>query len=251
MFGYTAEEMIGSSPCGLFPQTVIRKKSRSCQSSGAASAWTIMKRSDAKRMDAFSMSITVFPLTDDDGNVIGASKIARDISEQKRTQRALHESEERWRVTLESIGDGVVATDASAVVTFVNPVAADLLGMPAAEIMGRRLADVFTIVNEDTRQAVDNPVERVIREGLVVGLANHTVLVRPDSTEVPIDDSAAPIRDHDGRLIAPCSSSGTSQRARSRNCRCSVGTLSLKRGCGNGQENSSNLKSDSVRWHHS
>src|SRR5687768_13074958 len=65
-------------------------------------------------------------------------------------------------VTLESIGDGVVATDASAVVTFVNPVAADLLGMPAAEIMGRRLADVFTIVNEYTRQAVDNPVERVI-----------------------------------------------------------------------------------------
>jgi PAS domain S-box-containing protein len=56
-------------------------------------------------------------------------------------------------------------------------------------------------VNEDTRQAVDNPVERVIREGLVVGLANHTVLVRPDRTEVPIDDSAAPIRDHDGRLI--------------------------------------------------
>ena len=202
MFGYTAEEMIGSSILRIIPtdrhseEVAIVSKLR--RGERVDHYETIRCKKDGR---LFDVSITVSPLTDDDGNVIGASKIARDISEQKRTQRALHESEERWRVTLESIGDGVVATDASAVVTFVNPVAADLLGMPAAEIMGRRLADVFTIVNEDTRQAVDNPVERVIREGLVVGLANHTVLVRPDRTEVPIDDSAAPIRDHDGRLI--------------------------------------------------
>ena len=202
MFGYTPEEMIGSSILRIIPtdrhseEAAIVSKLR--RGERVDHYETIRCKKDGR---LFDVSITISPLTDDEGNVIGASKIARDISEQKRTQRALHESEERWRVTLESIGDAVIATDALAVVTFVNPVAANLLGRSAGEIMGRRLAEVFTIVNEGTRQAVESPVDRVIRDGLVVGMANHTVLVRPDGREVPIDDSAAPIRDHDGRLI--------------------------------------------------
>jgi PAS domain S-box-containing protein len=202
MFGYTAEEMIGSSVLRIIPadrhseEAAIVSKLR--RGERVDHYETIRRKKDGR---LFDVSITVSPLTDDDGNVIGASKIARDISEQKRTQRALHESEERWRVTLESIGDAVVATDASAVVTFINPVAADLLGRPLVEIMGRPLAEVFTLVNEETRKDVDSPIDRVIREGVVVGMANHTVLVRPDGTEVPIDDSAGPVRDHEGRLI--------------------------------------------------
>ena len=202
MFGYTAEEMIGSSILRIIPpdrhseEAAILSKLR--RGERIDHYETVRRKKDGR---LFDISITVSPLTDEGGNVVGASKIARDISEQKRAQRALHESEERWRVTLESIGDAVVATDASAEVTFVNQVAAGIMGRPIEDIQGRPLADVFKIVNEGTRLTVDSPVDRVIREGLVVGLANHTVVIRPDGTEVPIDDSAAPIRDRDGRLL--------------------------------------------------
>ena len=202
IFGYTAEEMIGSSILRIIPlerqaeEAAILSKLR--RGERVEHYETVRRKKDGRHCD---ISLTVSPLLDEDGNVIGASKIARDITEQKRAQRALHESEERWKVTLESIGDAVVATDAAAVVTFANAAAVQLLGRPSTEIIGRPLAEVFTIVNEETRLAVDNPVDRVIREGLVVGLANHTVLLRPDGSEAPIDDSAAPIRDREEQLV--------------------------------------------------
>ena len=202
IFGYTAEEMIGSSILRIIPpdrqaeEAAILSKLR--RGERIEHYETVRRKKDGRLCD---ISLTVSPLTDDDGNVIGASKIARDITEQKRAQYALHESEERWRVTLESIGDAVVATDAAGVVTFVNAVAVQLLGKPAKDIIGHPLAEVFKIVNEESRRAVDSPVDRVIREGVVVGLANHTVVLRPDGTESPIDDSAAPIRDSEDRLV--------------------------------------------------
>ncbi|MGE5059679.1 MAG: PAS domain S-box protein, partial [Betaproteobacteria bacterium] len=107
---------------------------------------------------------------------------------------------ERLRITLESIGDGVIATDAEGRVSFANPVAQRLLGYPAEQTVGRPLRDVFNIVNEFTREPVENPVERVLRDRQVVGLSNHTILIRPDGVEIPIDDSAAPIQDHEGAL---------------------------------------------------
>lgn len=202
MFGYTAEEMIGSSILRIIPsdrhseEAAILSKLRRGE---RVDHYETMRRKKDGRL--FDISITVSPLTDADGNVIGASKIARDISEQKRAQQALHESQERWRVTLESIGDAVVATDASGVVTFANAVAAAIVGQSSEDMVGRPLAEVFKIVNEETRQPLENPVDRVIRDGQVVGLANHTVVLKPDGTEVPIDDSAAPIWDGKGQLI--------------------------------------------------
>ncbi|HKT35515.1 MAG TPA: PAS domain S-box protein [Nitrospira sp.] len=202
MFGYTSEEMIGASILRIIPaerhseETVILNKLR--RGERLDHYETVRRRKDGRLLD---ISITVSPLTDEHGTIIGASKIARDISERKRAQRALHESEERWRVTLESIGDAVVATDASAVVTFVNPVAASIMGRRVDDILGRPLAEVFIIANEETHHPAESPVDRAIRDGRVVGLANHTVVISPDGTEVPIDDSAAPIRDKDNRLI--------------------------------------------------
>lgn len=110
-------------------------------------------------------------------------------------QAALAESEERLRVTLRSIGDAVIATDADGRVVFMNPVAELLTGWTTADAHGRPLAEVFVIVNETTRATVESPVARVLREGITVGLANHTVLFARDGREIPIDDSAAPIRD--------------------------------------------------------
>jgi PAS domain S-box-containing protein len=104
------------------------------------------------------------------------------------------ESEERLYVTLTSIGDGVITTDAEGRVTSLNPVAESLTGWTTDEATGRPLTDVFLILHEESRQPVENPVHHVLRDGMIAGLANHTVLVAKDGHEIPIDDSAAPIR---------------------------------------------------------
>ena len=106
-----------------------------------------------------------------------------------------------WRVTLASIGDAVIATDASGRVVFLNPVAEALTGWTQAESNGRLLEEVFVIVNESTGATVENPVQKVLQVGNVVGLGNHTVLISRTGREIPIDDSAAPIRDSAGKLL--------------------------------------------------
>ena len=109
------------------------------------------------------------------------------------------ESEQRWATTLASIGDAVIATDTAGKITFMNAIAEELTGWTFEDAATTSMPEVFNIINEHTRRKVDNPVTRVLREGRIVGLANHTILIRKDGTEVPIDDSAAPIRDEDGK----------------------------------------------------
>jgi PAS domain S-box-containing protein len=104
------------------------------------------------------------------------------------------------RITLASIGDGVIATDRECRVIFMNDVAATLTGWRDSEARGRPLTEVFNIVNERTRQTVENPCGKVMQTGMVVGLANHTVLISRDGSERPIDDSAAPILDIAGNV---------------------------------------------------
>ena len=115
-----------------------------------------------------------------------------------RAESALRASERQYATTLASIGDGVIATDRHAVVTFLNPVAERLTGWPTSDAVGAPITDVFRICNESTRATVENPVDRVLREGVVVGLANHTILTARNGDEVPIDDRAAPIVDDHG-----------------------------------------------------
>ena len=117
-----------------------------------------------------------------------------------RSRRRIAASERRYAVTLASIGDAVIATDARARVTFLNPVAEALTGWPLADAVGRPLAEVFRIVHEQTRQSVEDPAAKVLRLGTVVGLANHTALVARDGREVPIDDCGAPIIDDRGAI---------------------------------------------------
>lgn len=109
---------------------------------------------------------------------------------------------EQWfRVTLTSIGDAVIATDELGKVSFLNPVAEKLTGVSLPEAAGKDINGVFPIFNEVTRKVVDDPVKKVLKMGTVVGLANHTVLQRRDGTLIPIEDSAAPIRDNRQRLL--------------------------------------------------
>ena len=117
-----------------------------------------------------------------------------------RSRRRIAASERRYAVTLASIGDAIITTDARARVTFLNPVAEALTGWPLADAVGRPLAEVFRIVNEQTRQPVEDPAAKVLRLGTVVGLANHTALIARDGREVPIDDCGAPIIDDRGAI---------------------------------------------------
>jgi PAS domain S-box-containing protein len=128
-------------------------------------------------------------------------ELSREISRRLSAEALLRETTTRYRVTLESIGDAVIATDARGDVTFMNPVAEQLTGWPADRAIGAHLDQVFVIRNEDTRQPVESPVSKVLRLGGIIGLANHTILVRADGTELPIDDSGAPIRDHRGAVV--------------------------------------------------
>ena len=117
----------------------------------------------------------------------------RELSERKRAQEALGKSEKWFSTTLGSIGDAVIATDMNGAVTFMNSVAQSLTGWSLEKARGKSMDMVFDIVNKETRQPVENPVKKVFREGKVVGLADHTLLLSKDGKEFDIEDSAAPI----------------------------------------------------------
>ena len=124
---------------------------------------------------------------------------ARNLAVRQRAAEVLHAERERFRTTLTSIGDAVIVTDTHGRVTLLNPVA-QVLTRWDGDAIGRPIEEVFRILNEETRDPVENPVTKVLREGAIVGLANHTVLIGRDGTEIPIDDSGAPIHDGRGRL---------------------------------------------------
>ena len=128
-------------------------------------------------------------------------KRLKSIIEQRETHQKLNESEKWLATTLKSIGDAVIATDRLGNIQFVNPIAEDLTGFTREESIGKPLEKIFNIINEETHESVENPVARVIREGIVVGLANHTVLIAKDGKKIPIADSGAPIKDDKGNVI--------------------------------------------------
>jgi len=136
-----------------------------------------------------------------EGKPVRMSGIVQDITDRRAVEQSLRENETSLAITLQSIGDAVIATDVNGRITRMNPVAERLTGWPLAEAEGRPLAEVFRIVNAQTRQPVEDPVGQVIERGVTVGLANHTVLLARDGKEYQIADSAAPIRDPYGEIF--------------------------------------------------
>lgn len=127
--------------------------------------------------------------------------LLRETAEKERAQQA-EERQRRWaQVTLSSIGDAVICTDENGNVTFVNAVAQRLTGWTEAEAKGHPIDEVFDIVNEVTGEPADVPVGKVLTTGVPQGLANHTIVISRSGERTPIDDSAAPIRDVDGKVI--------------------------------------------------
>jgi PAS domain S-box-containing protein len=146
------------------------------------------------------VDISTAIVRDTNGNPLYFITTIIDITERKQAEEKLRASEENLSITLHSIGDGVISTDINGLIVNMNPVAEKLCGWTLAEAAGKHLTEIFKIINADTRQFVADPVERVLENGEIVGLANHTVLISKDGTEYQIADSAAPIKNKNGEI---------------------------------------------------
>ncbi len=135
------------------------------------------------------------------GTLVLLQLVLRNLNVRDDLEREAERHRQWLQVTLHSIGDGLITTDLDGRVTILNPVAEQLTGWSANEAIGQPLERVFQIINEETGKPADNPVWRVLREGIVLGLVNHTALVHTSGRVTPIQDSAAPIRDADGKIV--------------------------------------------------
>jgi len=202
LFGYRAEEIIGKPVTVLFPPDRLKEEDdilgRLRQGKSVERFETIRVTKSRRQIP---VAISVSPLKDSEGELIGASKVVHDITDLVAAREALMREKELLATTLASIGDAVLVTDGEGRVTFLNGEAERLTKWLSAEALGKPLPEVFRIVNEETRLPVENPVEKALRIGGAVGLANHTILIAKDGMETPIDDSAAPIRHPDGPIL--------------------------------------------------
>ncbi len=225
LIDYTEQELLGSSIIDYLGDiNILGTCMALVEETGKCNDQeTIFKRHDGS---VVHISKNVQAIKDEAGNVTDILIMVRDMSklhylnkdleiakqqlkqhadnlESVLTEReeALYLAKERAEVTLASIGDGVITTDAEGRVTFINPVAAHLTGWSLDDVLDKPLSDVFNIINEDSRQKVVNPVDLVLRDGKTVMLANHTVLIARNGMEYNIEDTAAPIFLSDGSLI--------------------------------------------------
>lgn len=221
--GYEADEIIGRHFSAFYPQDAIDRDWPTHELNVARTEGRFEDEGWRIRKDGsqFWANVVITALYDPEGNLRGFSKVTRDMSERKKAEenacrlveettarrvaeenaRLIQEQRERLHVTLASIGDAVISADADGRVEFLNSVAEQLVGWTTADAAGRNLSEVFRIVNEKTHEPVENPALRAMREGRIVGLANHTILIAKDGRECPIDDSAAPIRDVAGTIV--------------------------------------------------
>ncbi len=157
-----------------------------------------LRRKDGREIVVLENARAVY---DDDGNIVAHEGTITDITERKRAETRVFEEKERAQVTLQSIGDGVITTDAEGRVDYINPVAQDLTGYDMRSASNRSISEIMTIINEHTRATVENPVMRCLQEERVITLEDHSVLISKNSEEIPIQDSVAPIRDRIGNVI--------------------------------------------------
>jgi PAS domain S-box-containing protein len=200
ILGYSREELLAMSPFDLLDdESRVRFRER------------IMKLLAGERIDEnveFKVRAkggrTIYAVlnvtfTYKDGKPDGAVVLANDVTERKKAEEALRDNERRWATTLSSIGDAVIATDVTGNVSFMNAVAEGLTGWTMREALQKPVTQVFRIVNEYSHKQVEDPVVKVLEKGVIVGLANHTILLSRDGREIPIDDSGAPISDENGK----------------------------------------------------
>jgi PAS domain S-box-containing protein len=156
---------------------------------------------DVALFRGFYFEIHYSPLRDENGQISGTIGVAFDVTERKRAEEALAAEKERLSVTLRSIGDGVIATDASGQVVLVSEAAERMIGWTLEEAEGKPLSEVFHIIDEKTGVRREDPVEKVLKTGYFTGMGNNTLLISRDGTERVIADSGTPIRNRSGEVI--------------------------------------------------
>lgn len=200
MFGFSRAEFVGKTALELgvwaYPQdrpAVIEQ----LITEGRVRDKTIFWR--RKNGEVFPSLLSVSALTvNDQALTLG---IIKDVSVLQHKEESLRKSQASLAATLSSIGDAVIATDVDGNISFMNHVAEQITGWTLSEAINKPLSDVFKIINESTRKTVESPVTKVLRTGLVVGLANHTILITKDGKEISIDDSGAPILDQNKKTF--------------------------------------------------
>ncbi|MFP4179708.1 MAG: PAS domain S-box protein [Spirochaetaceae bacterium] len=202
--GYSREELLRLS---VFDIHTAENSKRNLSQGETKRIWR-----DAREGERFFFDVehrrkngTIFPVRVSTGPVsYGENKvimaIAEDISERKKAEQELRSKEESLRITLNSIGDAVIATDSNGNIERMNPVAEGLCGWSENDALGRPLEEVFWIENADSRERLETPVERVMETGKIIGLANHTMLISNTGEEYQIADSAAPIKNDEGEI---------------------------------------------------
>ena len=157
-----------------------------------------LRRKDGREIVVLENSRAIY---DENNKIVAHEGTITDITERKIAETRVFEEKERAQVTLQSIGDGVITTDSDGLIDYINPVAQDLTGCDMRSARGKPIESLMTLINEHTRATVDNPVTRCLKEERVITLAENSVLINKDGNEVPIQDSAAPIRDRMGNVI--------------------------------------------------
>jgi len=202
LFFFGQTEILGEDMAILFPMEdqehgILANRRREAIETGRSESRTWFVRKDCSRFFGNDVLTTI---RDEKGYVSGFSEIIRDVTDRKMLEEALFAEKERAQVTLNSIGDAVLSTDLSGKVTYLNLVAERMTGWSCAEAVGRPLAEVFNIIDGETRERVQNPIEVAVQLSKTVTLPSNCILVRRDGFESPIADSAAPIHDRGGQI---------------------------------------------------
>ncbi|MDH5183851.1 MAG: EAL domain-containing protein [Gammaproteobacteria bacterium] len=202
MFGYSPESLHGKTLEFLYknPAAYLENAVKFNENMGEENSHFV---SDyvRKNGEEFTGETVLSVVCDAEGELLGFVGIVRDITEQLAAHRALAEETERVQVTLQSIGDAVITTNTSGEVVYLNPVAEKITGWSLQDAIGKPLQDVFYIVNEISRLRIESPVERCLKEQRIIDMNDRLLLLNKEGREYFIEDSAAPIRNHDGEVF--------------------------------------------------
>ncbi len=204
IFGYKPSEILGQQLTRLIPENLrgdhINAFRRYVKSKQKSISW------NNKEFVGLHENGKQFPIEMSFGEIIKNGRsyftgFIRDISDRKLAESIINEEKERLRVTLQSIGDGVITTDTDGKVQILNTIAEILTGWTQEEAYGKPVEEVFHIYNEKTKVICENPIKKVLKTGKIVGLANHTALLSKDKIERIIADSGAPIFDKNRAIL--------------------------------------------------
>jgi diguanylate cyclase (GGDEF)-like protein/PAS domain S-box-containing protein len=200
-FGWSEQELLGKPMSRFIPARFHPLLGSYVETSGGSTAASATGESVscfAVRRDGSEFPVELARRPLGRGSDAQSLVTLRDLTQWRRAQETSSRTNEQARATLESIGDAVITTDAGALITYLNPVAERLTGWPAEEALGQSLDAVLPLISEASRQPVANTAARCLTEGRSVDLEDGVLLLRRDGTEVPIGDSAAPVRDRNG-----------------------------------------------------